>query len=140
MIVNFSHSHINEDTVPSFASHYADDTSIAHLMECSIKSNKDVYYIGDQYVFYGRIKSFYNLPDLFVTFTVIKNSDDQVIYQKDYGPADIEAGRIYYPVFLRSQVGAGAPYEEYTIKLQVSSSYGVVIASSSKIITVIPEK
>jgi hypothetical protein len=140
MIVNFTHSHVNEENVPSYASYYADDTSIAHLMECSVESNKDIYYVGDQYVFYGRIKSFYDLPDLSLTFTVIKNSDDQVIYERVYGPGDIEAGRVYYPVFLRSTVGAGASHEEYTLMLQVSSSPGIVIASSSKVITVIPEK
>lgn len=135
MIVNFTHYPIDEESVQQFAGYYADNTALALLMECSVATNKELYKPGDYYAFYGSGKSYYNFIGLTATLT-IKNSSNRIVYQRGYGPGNIMAGQTFNLTLLTGTVGSDSVPDKYTILFQIFSSVRIVLASSSRAITV----
>ena len=133
MIVNFTHQPIDEESVQSFANYYAEDKSIALLMDSSVTTNKEVYNPGDDYAFNGSGISYYNLTGLTARLTV-KNSSNRTVYRRDYGPGDITAGQTFNLTLLKGTVSPSP--DNYTLTFQIFSAFGIVISSSSKTITV----
>jgi len=135
MLVNFTHQPIDETNVHDFAKYYADNPSTALLMELSVTSNKDVYIPEDYYAFYGSGVSYYNLTRLTGRLTV-KNSSHRIIYQQEFGPANTTAGQAFNVTLLTGTVKSDAILGSYTVLFQIFFPYGIVIASSSRVITV----
>lgn len=137
VIVNFTHQLIDERSVQSFASYYADNTSIALLMECSMTTNKEeAYKPGDYYAFYGSGISYYDLTGLTAGFTV-KNSSNSVLYRRNYGPGDITGEETFSLTLLSGNVSPDAISDNYMIIFQISSFAGIVIAFSNQTVTVV---
>jgi hypothetical protein len=133
MIVNFTHEPINEKTAQSFADYYADNPSIAGPIESSVTTNKDLYNPGDYYVFSVSGISHYNVARITARFTVV-NSSNRTMYRQNYGPGNIAAGQTFKLTLLK---GIVAPIpDDYTVSFQILSPFGIVISSSSKVITV----
>jgi hypothetical protein len=135
MIVNFTHQPINEESIQSFASYYAENPSIALPMECSVTANKDLYYPGDYYAFFGSGISYYDLTDLTAKF-VVRNSLNRVVYERNYGPGSMTAGQTFNLTLLTGTIQLDALPDQYTILFQLLSPFGIVIASSHRVITV----
>jgi len=137
MIVNFTHQPLDEESVQSFANYYAENTSMALLMESSVTTNKDLYKPGDYYAFYGSGISYYKLTGLTARLTV-KNSSNRTVYQRNYGPGNISANQTFNVTLLTGTIGPDSVPDEYTLLLQLFSPVGIVIASGSKVITIAP--
>lgn len=133
MIVNFTHQSISEESVQSFANYYAENTSMALLMESSVTTNKELYKPGDYYAFYGSGISYYSFTDLTARLTV-KNSSNRIVYLRNYGPGDITAGQTFNLTLLKGTVSPSP--DNYTLMFQIFSPFGIVVSSSSKTITV----
>ncbi|MFQ6063893.1 MAG: hypothetical protein ACE5L6_00280 [Candidatus Bathyarchaeia archaeon] len=134
-VLNFTHQPTDEESVQSFAGYYAENAEMALVMECSVTTNKDLYQPGDDYAFYGSGLAYYNLTELEARLTV-KDGSNRLIYRQDYGPANIMAGQVFNLTLLEGTVGLDAVPGNYTVSLQISSPFGIVIASSSRMITV----
>ena len=104
-------------------------------MKCAVTTNKDVYKPGDYYVFYGSGVSYYSLTELTARLTVM-NSSNRIVYRRDYGPGNIAAGQTFNLTLLEGTVGPDAVPGNYTVLLRIFSPFGIVIASSSRAITV----
>lgn len=137
MIIKLTHKPVTESIVSAFADYYADDTSIALLMQTSVTSEKDTYYPGDSYVFRGSGISYYNLPNITGRFTITKHSNDQITFEKKFGPKDIFEGQTFNNVLLEGFIGLDAPVETYTALLEIYSPFKITISTSEKIIEVI---
>jgi len=133
MIVNFTHQPISEESVQNLASYYAENKSMALLMETSVSTNKELYMPGDYYAFHGSGISYYDFTDLTARLTV-KNSSNQMVYRRDYGPGDIAAGQTFNLTLLKGIVTPSP--DNYTLIFQIFSPFGIAMSSSSKTITV----
>jgi hypothetical protein len=138
MIVNFTHQPLNEENILNFANYYAEGSSVALTMECSITGNKDVYKLGDYYTFYASGISYYALTNLRAKF-VIKNNINQVIYEQNFGPANIKAGQTFNVFLLSGKVNQNSVPGNYKLSFQIRSSVGILITFGNKAITVATE-
>jgi hypothetical protein len=134
-LVSFSHQQLNDQTLTEFADYYADNPFIAPLMEVTVSSAKDTYTPGEYFAFLGSGVSYYNLADLIGKITV-NNSLNNTVYQRNYGPGSTTAGQAFSIILLSGTVQP-LP-DDYTFIFQISSKDGVLIASSTKTITIKP--
>ena len=135
MILNFTHQPIDKESVQGFANYYADNTSLALLMECLVTTNKDLYKPRDYYTINGCGVSYYNLISLTGRLTV-KNSSNRIVYQRNYGPANITAGQSHNVTLSAGTLGSNSVPDNYIVSFQIFSPVGIVVTSSSKVITI----
>ena len=134
-LVSFTHQELGNQTLKDFASYYANNPSIAPLMEVTVSSAKDNYDPGEYIAFFGSGVAYDSMTGLMGKI-VVKNPLNQTVYQQTYGPGTIAGGQTFN-ITLFSGIVQPFP-NDYTFSFQVFSQDGVMIASDSKIITVNP--
>jgi hypothetical protein len=135
IVVNFTHQSMDEDLVQNFTRYYAENPSVALLMNCSVTTNQDAYRIGDYFAFYGSGSSYYNLTRINPRLNV-RDSTGRVVYQRDYGWANVIAGQTFNGTLLTGTIPPYAVPGDYTVLLEICSAHGIALASSSKMITI----
>jgi hypothetical protein len=135
MLINLTHQPADEASFQDFARYFADNPSIGSIMKCSIGTNKDVYSPGDYYAFQVNGTSFYDLTEIKAKLTA-RNSSNQTIYQKEYGPANTTSGATFKITVLSGTIPTTPTPGNYTISFEIFSPFGIVIASDAKTITI----